>query len=116
MRTALSRNPQRGQSVEGGQRVVRENEVKAVLLQRPDERGFRFYARDGRSKTIGGERFLNKLRVPEVVLKVQDAQLSFHYGYCFLMLPGGGSLMTAQNTPSSLIAFTNSWKSTGLTT
>src|SRR5271165_1105254 len=37
-------------------------------------------------------------------------------GYFFLMLPGGGSLITAQNTPSSLMAFTNSWKSTGFTT
>src|SRR5271165_208580 len=36
--------------------------------------------------------------------------------YFFLMLPGGGSLITAQNTPSSLMAFTNSWKSTGFTT
>ncbi len=26
----------------------------------------------------------------------------------FLTLPGGGSLMTAQKTPSSLMAFTNS--------
>src|SRR5271157_5275679 len=28
--------------------------------------------------------------------------------YFFFTLPGGGSLMTAQNTPSSLMAFTNS--------
>ena len=36
--------------------------------------------------------------------------------YVRRMLPGGGWLMTAQKTPSSLIAFTNSWKSTGFTT
>src|SRR5271157_747667 len=36
--------------------------------------------------------------------------------YFFFTLPGGGSLMTAQKTPSSLMAFTNSWKSTGFTT
>jgi hypothetical protein len=34
-------------------------------------------------------------------------------GYLFLTLPGGGSWMTAQNTPSPLMAFTNLWKSTG---
>ena len=36
--------------------------------------------------------------------------------YFFLTLPGGGSLMIAQNAPSSLMALTNSWKSTGFTT
>src|SRR5271166_757552 len=36
--------------------------------------------------------------------------------YFFFTLPGGGSLIIAQNTPSSLMAFTNSWKSTGFTT
>jgi hypothetical protein len=30
------------------------------------------------------------------------------YDVHFLTLPGGGSLMTAQKTPSSLMAFTNS--------
>ena len=33
-----------------------------------------------------------------------------------LMLPGGGSLTMAQKIPSSLMALTNSWKSTGFTT
>src|SRR5581483_2136201 len=32
------------------------------------------------------------------------------------MLPGGGSLRSAQKTPTCLTAFTNSWKPTGLTT
>src|SRR5271157_2927874 len=36
--------------------------------------------------------------------------------YFFFMLPGGGSLIIAQKIPSSLMAFTNSWKSTGFTT
>ena len=49
-----------------------------------------------------------------VIFKVQNAQRRCHGD--FFTLPGGGSLMTAQKTPSSLIALTNSWKSTGLTT
>src|SRR5882762_317829 len=41
---------------------------------------------------------------------------SRRFDHLFLMLPGGGSLMIAQKTPSSLMALTNSWKSTGFTT
>jgi hypothetical protein len=37
---------------------------------------------------------------------MKKTQRSVH-GYFFLTLPGGGSLMTAQNTPSSLMASTN---------
>ena len=41
-----------------------------------------------------------------VIFEMKKPQRRFH-GYFFLTLPGGGSLMTAQNTPSSLMASTN---------
>ena len=56
----------------------------------------------------------NDLRVVGVVFEMQDAQRDDAAAPS--MLPGGGSLMTAQKMPSSLIALTNSWKSTGFTT
>ena len=55
-----------------------------------------------------------KFRIRGAVLEQQDAQ--WRRGDHFFMLPGGGSLMSAQNTPSSFTALMNSWKSTGLTT
>ena len=53
---------------------------------------------------IGLEEFLNELRVMVVILQQQNPKRRFH----FFTLPGGGSLMTAQNTPSSFTALTNS--------
>jgi hypothetical protein len=63
-------------------------------------------ARDGTDNALGLERFPNDVRVGIVVFKMKKAQRCVH-GYLFLTLPGGGSLMTAQNTPSSLMASTN---------
>jgi hypothetical protein len=38
---------------------------------------------------------------------VQNLERGIHSCYFFFTLPGGGSLITAQNTPNSLIASTN---------
>jgi hypothetical protein len=61
-----------------------------------------------------GQKLLDELRVIGIVLKQQNSQLRPHDNY--FMLPGGGSLIIAQKTPSSLTALTKAWKSTGLTT
>jgi hypothetical protein len=47
---------------------------------------------------------LNELRVTGVILQQQNPKGRCH----FFTLPGGGSLMTAQKTPSSFTALTNS--------
>ena len=48
----------------------------------------------------------NEFRVTGIVLQQQDLEGRPHYP--FRMLPGGGSLTTAQKAPSSLTALTNS--------
>jgi hypothetical protein len=47
---------------------------------------------------------LNELRVRGAILQQQNPKRRCH----FFTLPGGGSLMTAQKTPSSFTALTNS--------
>jgi hypothetical protein len=46
---------------------------------------------------------LNELRVTVVIFQQQNSKRSH-----FFTLPGGGSLITAQKTPSSFTALTNS--------
>ena len=53
------------------------------------------------------EASLHELCVSGVVFKVQNLERGIHSCYFFFTLPGGGSLITAQNTPNSLIASTN---------
>jgi hypothetical protein len=53
---------------------------------------------------IGFKELLNELRVMGAILQQQDPKRRCH----FFTLPGGGSLMTAQKTPSSFTALTNS--------
>jgi hypothetical protein len=50
---------------------------------------------------------LDQRRVAGVVFQMKDAERTIH-DHARLTLPGGGSLMSAQKTPSSLTAFTNS--------
>ena len=116
MRPALPGDFQCGEAVERRQGIICENQVKTALLERCDEISLSFNPRNFAGDTFALEGFLNQLRVPGVILKIQNPQLRFHFELGFLMLPGGGSLITAQKTPSSLMAFTNSWKSTGFTT
>ena len=52
------------------------------------------------------KQILNQLRVCCVIFQQQNLQRGAR-GH-FFMLPGGGSLMIAQKTPSSRMAFTNS--------
>src|SRR5262249_15950503 len=104
---------ERREAVEGRQRKVGENEVEGTALERRGDRLARLDARNLAGDAARLEHALDELGVPGVVLEVQDAQSGAHF---LPMLPGGGSLITAQNTPSSLMALTNSWKSTGFTT
>ena len=57
-------------------------------------------------ETIRFEEVLNELRILNAILHQQNAERGRHGA--FFTLPGGGSLMTAQKTPSSLMALTNS--------
>ena len=121
---SLTRELQRRQAVEGGQREVGEDQIEAACRERGVEIVPGVDPRHLAGDAVVLEQGANQLGVVGVVLEVQNAQRRIH-GWCrpagrsqlfFLTLPGGGSLMTAQNTPSSLMALTNSWKSTGLTT
>jgi hypothetical protein len=47
-----------------------------------------------------------QLRIPGVVLEQENSEWRLHSH--FFTLPGGGSLMTPQKTPSSCTALTNS--------
>jgi hypothetical protein len=57
-----------------------------------------------KDEMIGFKELLNELRVTGVILQQQNPERRCH----FFTLPGGGSLMTAQKTPSSFTALTNS--------
>jgi hypothetical protein len=52
---------------------------------------------------IGFKELLNELRITAVIFKQQNPERRRH----FFTLPGGGSLTTAQKTPSSFTALTN---------
>ncbi len=122
--TSLAGELECRQPIEGGKREIGEDQIEAACR----ERGFEIVPGvDPRCLTgdaVVLEQGANQLGVVAVVLEVQNAQRRIH-GWVsaprrsqlfFRTLPGGGSLMTAQKTPSSLMALTNSWKSTGLTT
>ena len=85
-----------------------------TIFERTDEFRARLHTNELAAKPVGFEKVLNERRVGVVVFEQQNAQQRF--GHYFFMLPGGGWLMSAQNTPSSFTALMNSWKSTGLTT
>jgi hypothetical protein len=53
---------------------------------------------------ISFKELLNELRVTSAIFQQQNPKRRCH----FFALPGGGSLMTAQKTPSSFTALTNS--------
>ena len=89
---------------EGRKFVIRENEVDSGVLETRDELGARLNAGYFTDKMIGFKELLNELRVRGAILQQQNPKRRCH----FFTLPGGGSLMTAQKTPSSLTALTNS--------
>ena len=107
---------QRRNAVERRQAVVREDQVQSTIFESADELGTGLHANDVAAKAVRLEKILHELRVGGVVLEQQNAQRRSGVIDHFFMLPGGGSLMSAQNTPSSFTALMNSWKSTGLTT
>src|ERR1700722_17188177 len=98
------RERQRGKAVEGRKLVIRENEVDSVVPQTGDELVARLNAGHFTDEMMRFEELLNELRVVDVILQQKNPQRRCH----FCTLPGGGSLMTAQNTPSSFTALTNS--------
>src|ERR1700688_768891 len=100
----IERKLQCRKAVEGRKFVIRENEVDSVVLETGDELVACLNADYFTDEMIGLKELLNELRVMAVILQQQNPQRRFH----FCTLPGGGSLMTAQNTPSSFTALTNS--------
>src|ERR1700680_2591998 len=100
----IERKLQCGKAVEGWKFVIRENDVDSGVLETGDDFGRCLNADYFTDEMIGLKELLNELRVMAVILQQQNPQRRFH----FCTLPGGGSLMTAQNTPSSFTALTNS--------
>ena len=102
----IQRQLQCGKAVERRKFVIGENQVKSTVFKSGQELGARLDAGDFTDEMIGFQELLNELRVLEAVLHQQNAERRRHGA--FFTLPGGGSLMTAQKTPSSLMALTNS--------
>ncbi|MEA2788942.1 MAG: hypothetical protein QOG73_1348, partial [Acetobacteraceae bacterium] len=100
----IERKLQCRNSVKGRKFVIRQNEVDCGVLKTGDELGTRLNADHFTIEFVSFKEFLNELRVAGVVLQQQNPKPRFH----FFRLPGGGSLMTAQKTPSSFTALTNS--------
>ena len=80
-----------------------------------EEVGARLHARDVASDIVRIEELLDKGRVGRIILQQENSQRTRHDAFLHADR-GGGSLITAQNMPSSLTALMNSWKSTGFTT
>src|SRR5437773_2102654 len=107
-----------GGPTEGRNRVIGEDDVEAALFGRRQVLRARHHPPHLAVDT-GAERRLDQLGVHVVVFEVEDAHPAGRRGAGhgpFRTLPGGASLMTAQNTPSSRTASTNRLNSTGLTT
>ena len=100
----IERKLQCGKPVEGRKFVIRENKVDSGILKTGDELGARLRADDVTGEMLGFKALLNKLRIMGVILQQQNPKRRLH----FFTLPGGGSLTTAQKTPSSFTALTNS--------
>ena len=95
---------QRRKAVERRKLVVREDQVNVAILKRGDELGTRLNAGYFTDEIGFKEELLNELRITGAILQQQNSKRRGH----FFTLPGGGSLMTAQKTPSSFTALTNS--------
>src|ERR1700674_2045851 len=100
----IERKLQCGEAVEGRKLVIRENEVDSGVLETGDELGARLNAGYFTDEMIGFKELLNELRIMGVILQQKNPKRRCH----FFTLPGGGSLMTPQKTPSSFTALTNS--------
>ena len=79
MRQVFPGDLQRRQAVEGGMGVVCENQVKVALFERRNEISLSFNPGYMAADTVDSERFLNKLCVPGVIFKMQNAQLRLHF-------------------------------------
>ena len=82
------------------------NQVNGAVFKSGRELGAGLDAGYFADEMIRFEELLNELRVRGAILQQQNPDRGRHG--TFFMLPGGGSLMTAQKTPSSLMALTNS--------
>lgn len=119
---------QGGEAIKRRKRVIRQDNVDFLLFDRPEKRLLRVHLPDLVRDPSLGEFRLDELAVQGVVFEVQDPQRIMHGSLPLLHSsrtapqlqartdPGGGSLMTAQNSPRVRTASTNSWKSTGFTT
>jgi len=108
----IERQRQGAKTVERRKLVISEDQFDPGLFKSGQEFGTGLDPGHLAAEMISFEELSNELCVERVILKQQNSQRRCH----FFALPGGGSLMIAQNAPSSLTALTNSWKSTGLTT
>src|SRR3984885_2489086 len=100
--------------VERRKSVIGQDQVDAAPFQSRLETGSIVYARNFTDKLFLLQQLLHQFRVRGVIFQQQNLQGRTNHH--FFILPGGGSLMMAQKTPSSRMAFTNSWKFTGFTT
>ena len=100
------RELQCGEAVERRKCVIGENQVNCTVFKSGHELGAGLDAGDFADEMILFKKLLNELRILDAILQQQNAERGRHGG--FFTLPGGGSLMTAQKTPSSLMALTNS--------
>jgi hypothetical protein len=105
-RTKGARNRRGGKAVERRERVIGENQIKSTVFKSGQEFGARLDAGYFTGEIIRFKELLNEFRILNAILQQQNAERGRHGA--FFTLPGGGALMTAQKTPSSLMALTNS--------
>jgi hypothetical protein len=94
LRKLLDGEVQGGKAVEVGQREVGEDQVDCATLEAGDELVPGLDPRDVARDASVFQHAVDDLGVRAVVLEMQDPQGRAHF---FPMLPGGGSLITAQH-------------------
>src|ERR1700693_6484873 len=95
-----------GNAVERGKGVIRKNQINSAFLDGSQQRSLSVDTCYFADYALCFKQILNQIRVLRIVFDRQNPQ--WGPDAHFLTLPGGGSLMIAQKTPSSLMAFTNS--------
>ena len=89
----------------------------AAILQGVAERRKGVDALDLGIESVLSQQLEHQLGIHGVIFKMQDSQVWIHVRHSGLpTVPGGGSLTSAQKTPSSRTASTKALNSTGLTT
>ena len=86
--------------------MVGENNINVAIFEGGNELGTGLDTGCLAGEAVRFKEPLDKIGIGRVILEQQDPERG-REGH-FFMLPGGGSLITAQNAPSSLTAFTNS--------